>query len=167
MNDRRMVRRRPINHVRSGVLLVGSRRHLVKVVDLSPEGAFIATRAEAAPDAEMFLELLLPRRSRTVRLSCRLVWRSERFDAATGHPAGMAIRFENLDADTRRMVEEYAHAGFRLAELPPVTVRYSYMTLERSNIDNEELNQLGQEGWMLAAVHSLRRDVRLVFMRPI
>jgi Tfp pilus assembly protein PilZ len=140
MMDRRQARRRTINHVRSGVLMIGTRRHIVKIVDLSLEGAFIATRAEANPEDEMYLELLLPRRSRTLRVPCRLVWRSESFDAATGHPAGMAIRFEALDADTRRHIEDYARSGFRLS---------------------------GQEGWALAATLPSRRGLRLVLMRPV
>ena len=74
MADRRNTRRRTIPNVRSGVLTVGSRKHIVAVVDLSSEGAFLATRAEVSPEEEMTLELMLPRRSRVVRLPCRLVW---------------------------------------------------------------------------------------------
>ncbi|MBN2369539.1 MAG: PilZ domain-containing protein [Vicinamibacteria bacterium] len=166
MTDRRHTRRRTMSNVRSGVLSVGSRKHIVAVVDLSPEGAFLTTRAEVSAADEMTLELMLPRRSRVVRLPCRLVWRSERFDATTGHPAGIAVRFEPLDAETNRHIEEFARTGFRLSE-QPATSRYEYIIIERKDVDVDELNQLGREGWALVATPLSRRGMRLVLMRPL
>jgi hypothetical protein len=153
-------------NVRSGVLTVGSRKHIVAIVDLSLEGAFLATRAEVAAEEDMVLELMLPRRSRVVRLPCRLVWRSERFDATTGHPAGIAVRFEKLDAVTSRHVEDFARTGFRLSA-QPATARYEYIIIERRDVDVDELNQLGREGWALTATPLSRRGMRLVLMRPL
>ena len=79
----------------------------------------------------------------------------------------MALRFENIDTEMRRLVEDYARAGFRLSDLVPVTVRYTYRVVEQNDVDIDTLNQLGQEGWALAATLPTRRGVRLVFMRPV
>ncbi len=91
--DRRRARRRRLPFVRSAVLEVDGRSHIVALLDLSPEGAFLSTRLEVDPAQKMRLKLVLPRDGREVSMPCHLVRRSERFDAEAGRPAGLAIGF--------------------------------------------------------------------------
>ena len=105
MNDRRSTRRRNLPFVRSAVLEVGSRSHVVVVTDLSADGAFLSTRIALDPSESLRLRVILPRDGREVVIPCRLVWRSERFDPDTGRAAGIAVRFEELEGPARRLLD--------------------------------------------------------------
>lgn len=165
--DRRRARRRRLPYVRSAVLEVDGRDHIVALVDLSPEGAFLSTRVAADPEQKLRLRLVLPRDGREVVIACRLVWRSERFDAARGRPAGIAVAFVGLDAAVIRRVEEFAMEGFLPDPEPPPPSHYEYRSLDRPEVSVEELNHLGLDGWRLASVVPSPAGVRLILVRRL
>lgn len=166
MNERRRARRRRLPFVRSGVLVVEARSHIVAVLDLSPEGAFLSTRVDLPAGREVELRLVLPRAGGESRLPCTVVRRSERFDPASGQPAGLAVRFHGLDAGVIRRVEELAAEGFLPAPDPTPAEHFEYRVLERDALDEAELNRLGLDGWGLTAV--VRDGVyRLVLKRRL
>jgi hypothetical protein len=167
MNERRRARRRSIPFVRSAVLEADGRSHIVAVLDLGPDGAFLQTRTKAEPTQTLHLRIVLPRSGQEVRIPCQLVWRSERFDAATGRPAGLAVRFHGLDASVIRRVEEFALEGF-LPTLEPVpNAHYEYRVLDREQVDPEELNRLGFDGWRLASALPAPPGVKLILLREL
>ena len=167
MNDRRRGRRRSIPFVRSAVLEVGTRNHIVALTDLGPEGAFLSTRIPFDADLPLRLKLVLPRDGREVSIPCKVVWRSERFDAATGRPAGIAVRFLGLDASVIRRVEGFAMEGFLPASEPIPTEHFEYRILDQPSVSIEDLSRLGLDGWELAAALPSNGGVRLVFLRRL
>lgn len=167
MNERRRSRRRRMPFVRSGILEVGARSHIVAVTDLSAEGAFLSTRVEPEPRQAVVLRLVVPRDGRVVALPCRVVRHNPRFDAASGLPAGLAVRFKGLDADTARRIGEFAAEGFLPAPHPPPQEHFEYRVLDRPAVEAGELERLGLDGWQLAAALPSRNGVQLVLMRRL
>lgn len=164
LKERRRARRRSFPFVRSAVLEVGGRNHIVTVLDLSLEGAFVRTRVSVTPGQELRLKMVLPRDGREVVLPCRL---ARRADTGMGRPAGLAVRFEGLPAEAVRRIEEFAMEGFRPALQPAPHEHVEYRIVERPDLDAEELNRLGLDGWVLAAALPSPKGVRLVLMRRL
>jgi hypothetical protein len=167
VNDRRSARRRSLPFVRSAVLQVGDRDHVVVVTDLSADGAFLSTRIALDPSERLRLKVILPRDGREVVIPCRLVWRSERFDPDTGRAAGIAVRFGELDEAAQRLLDAYSREGPVPQADPAPADRFEYRVLERPVLDVEELNRLGLDGWELAAAWPDGNVVRLVLLRRI
>jgi hypothetical protein len=167
VNDRRRGRRRSIPFVRSAVLEAGGRNHIVALTDLGPEGAFLSTRIPLDASLTMRLKLVLPRDGREVSIPCKVVWRSERFDAATGRPAGVAVRFLGLDASIVRRVEEFSMEGFLPSAEPIPAEHFEYRIVDRPALNVDDLNRLGLDGWELAAALPADGGVRLVFLRRL
>lgn len=167
MNDRRRGRRRSIPFVRSAVLEVGGRNHIVALTDLGPEGAFLSTRIALDAGLPLRVKLVLPRDGREVSIPCKVVWRSDRFDAATGRPAGIAVRFLRMDASIVRRVEEFSMEGFLPSSEPIPTEHFEYRILERPALGGEDLNRMGLDGWELAAALPADGGVRLIFLRRL
>jgi hypothetical protein len=167
MNERRTTRRRRMPFVRSAILEVGGKSHIVAVTDLSAEGAFVAMRVPVDAKAPITLRLVVPRDGRVIGVSCQLVRQTERFDAETGRPAGLALRFKGLDAAAIRRIEEFAMEGFLPSVDPTPQEHFEYRTLERSAIDVNELNQLGLDGWRLAAALPHEKGSQLVLVRKL
>ena len=167
MNDRRSTRRRNLPFVRSAVLQVGERDHVVVVTDLSADGAFLSTRIALDPSDRLRLKVILPRDGREVVIPCRLVWRSERFDPDTGRAAGIAVRFEELEGPARRLLDAYSREGLVPQPDPAPADHFEYRVFERPRLDVEELNRLGMDGWELAAAWPDGDLVRLVLLRRI
>lgn len=165
--DRRRALRRSIPYVRSAVLEVDRDSHIVTVADLGPEGAFLATRLPVAPQQTLRLRMILPRDGHQVVIPCQLVWRSERFDPAAGRPAGLAVRFQGLDAGAVRRVEEFAAEGFLPSPKPAPREHFEYRVVERHDLDAAELNALGIDGWAVTAVVPSPSGVRIVLMRRL
>lgn len=138
--------------VRSAVLEVGGRSHVVALVDLGREGAFLSTRAIFRAGSPAVLKLVPPRQGQEVTIPCEIVRRTERLDTDTGRPGGVAVRFLELEVPTLKKIEEFAHQGFVPGPEPPPAERYEYRILERRELDVAELNLLGLDGWALAAV---------------
>jgi hypothetical protein len=167
MNERRQARRRTIPFVRSAVLEVDGRSHIVAVLDLGPDGAFLQTRTTVELSQTLHLRIVLPRSGQEVKIPCQLVWRSDRFDASTGRPAGLAVRFHGLDASVIRRVEEFALEGFLPMPEPVPGAHYEYRVLDRPQVDAEELNRLGLDGWRLASALPAPAGVQLILLRRL
>jgi len=165
VSERRRARRRRLPYVRSAVLEVEGRSHIVALADLSPEGAFLSTRLVVTTGQPLRLRIVLPRNGHEVTIPCRLVRRNERFDAASGRPAGLAVGFSGMDAAVVRKVEEFAMEGFLPDPEPPPTAHYEYRVLERPELDVDELNRLGIDGWRLACALPAPAGLRLVLLR--
>ena len=117
--ERRGSRRRRLAFVKSAVLEVGSRSHLVALADLAPEGAFLKGAVDQLENEDLKLRLMFPQDSRQVTIPCRLVRQEEAFDAASGRPAGVAVRFESVEPKVLRLLEEFAAEGGH--DVSPVT----------------------------------------------
>jgi hypothetical protein len=167
VNDRRRGRRRSIPFVRSAVLEAGGRNHIVALIDLGPDGAFLSTRIALDASLPMRLRLVLPRDGREVSIPCKVVWRSEKFEASTGRPAGIAVRFLGLDASIVRRVEEFSMEGFLPSADPIPTEHLEYRILEQPALNVEELNRMGLDGWELAAALPAEGGTRLIFLRRL
>jgi hypothetical protein len=167
VNDRRSTRRRNLPFIRSAVLEVGGRGHVVVVTDLSADGAFLSTRIAIDPSKSLRLKVILPRDGREVVIPCRLVWRSERFDPDTGRAAGIAVRFDELAGPARRLLDAYSREGLVPQADPAPADRFEYRVFERPSVDVEELNRLGLDGWEVAAAWPDEAVVRLILRRRI
>jgi hypothetical protein len=154
-------------YVRGGVLEVAGRTHVVAVTDLSPEGAFLQTKVAVEPGQAIKLRMVLPRDGHEVTLPCLVARRSERSDPGSGQPAGLAVRFKGLTAAAVRRVEEFAQEGFLPAVEPTPHEHVEYRVLERAEIAEAELNQLGLDGWELTAVLPAKAGIRLVLLRRL
>ena len=169
MNERRRSRRRSLPFVRSAVLEVGSESHIVILADLSTDGAFLTTHIpfDVGPGQPLRLRMVLPRDSRKAVLPCQLVWRSERYDAATGRPSGMAVRFLEVDADTHRRVDEFAVEGFRPSAAPTPADHYEHRIIERATVDILDLNRFGRDGWQLVTIVPSAHGFKLILVRRL
>ena len=167
MNERRTTRRRRMPFVRSAILDAGDTSHIVAVTDLSAEGAFVAMRAPVDPKASITLRLVVPRDGRVIGVACQVVRQTDRFDAASGRPAGLALRFKGLDGAAIRRIEEFAMEGFLPSVDPTPQEHLEYRTLERAAVDVAELNRLGLDGWRLAAALAHEKGVQLVLVRKL
>jgi hypothetical protein len=165
--ERRRSRRRRIPFVKSAVLEANGRSHIVALLDLGPEGAFVATRMACEPGQRLALRLVLPRHGGQERLPCRVVWRSDGLDGADPRPAGLAVRFMGLPAAVIRQVEEFSMEGFLPSPHPRPVEHYEYRLLERPQVDVDELNRLGRDGWRLASAVPRAESVQLVLSRRL
>ena len=169
MNERRRSKRRSLPFVRSAVLEVGSQSHIVILTDLSTEGAFLTTRVpfEIPKDTPLRLRMVIPRDSRKAVIPCELVWRNERYDAATGRPSGMAVRFLELGAEMYRRVEEFSREGFRPSAAPTPVEHYEHRILDRPTVDVVDLNRFGKDGWQLVTIVPAERGFKLILVRRL
>lgn len=167
MIERRSGRRRRLPFIRSAVLEVKDRSHVVAVADLGVDGAFLSTRSPLRPGAEAVLRLVPPGLGREVTIPCCVVRRNERFDPANGRPSGVAVRFGDLEASVLRRIEEFAREGFLPAIEPAPAEHYEYQVLDRAELAADELNRLGRDGWRLAAAVPRPHGVRIVLMRRL
>jgi hypothetical protein len=165
VTERRSGRRRRLPFIRSAVVEIKGRTHVVAVADLGTDGAFLCTRSPFRPGEEAVLKLVPPGLGREVSIPCCVVYRNERFDAATGRPSGIAVRFGKLDPEVSRRIEEFSREGFYPGSEAAPAQRYEYQVLERAEIAADELNRLGRDGWMLSGVVARAKGVQLVLMR--
>jgi hypothetical protein len=163
MSERRKSSRRKLSFLRSAILEANGASHLAVVGDLSPEGAFLRTRLWLEAGSTVTLRLVLPGAGRTVVLDAEVVWSGERFDPASGHPAGVAVRFRGITPEVRHEILEFCHGAARLSA--PARAPIEYRLLRRPALDPAELGELGRDGWVLAAVVPEPGALQLVFWR--
>jgi Tfp pilus assembly protein PilZ len=167
MTDRRKGRRRSLPFVRSAVLEVRGRSHIVVVQDLSAEGAFLSTRISMQDGERVRLRTVLPRDGREVTIPCQVVWTSEKLDAPSGRPAGVAVRFVGLDPAIQRRLSEFAEEGLVPGDEPTPAEHFEYRLLDWPELNLDELNQLGLDGWRLATAVSVPAGIRLILLRRL
>jgi Tfp pilus assembly protein PilZ len=164
LNDRRRSRRRRLPLLRSGVLEVDGRNHIISVSDIGPDGAFLTTRVPVSSGEHLVLKMILPRESRPVSLPCEVVWRSEA--GGRGNRSGIAVRFAGADEAVVRRVEEFAAESRATAESSSGD-RFEYRILDVPTVDEEELNRVGLDGWHLASAVPAGPGLRLVLCRRL
>jgi Tfp pilus assembly protein PilZ len=167
VSDRRKGRRRSLPYVRSAVLEMRGRSHIVAVQDLSAEGAFLSTRLAVEAGERVRLRTVLPRDGREVTIPCQVVWTSDKLDAPSGRPAGIAVRFVGLDPVVQRRLEEFAEEGLVPGNGDVAASRYEYRVLEWPDLNIDELNQLGLDGWRLTSTLPAPSGLRLVLVRRL
>jgi hypothetical protein len=166
-SERRRSRRRGIPFTRSGVLSVGERSHIVAVTDIGVDGAFLSGRVESQPGDPLTLRVVLPRDGREVSIACEVVWRNESYDETTGRPVGVAVRFREVDAEIARRIEEFTGAGFLPTTEPVPVDHFEYRVVERPEIDVDELNRMGLDGWEVTSVLPGATGLRIVLLRRL
>lgn len=84
------------------------RKSLVKAtsVDISGLGVFIKTEKPLEEGSHFNLKMLLPGQSEPLRLGCEVVWRRTRTGDAEAAPLGMGVKFIQMTAEDRRLLEE-------------------------------------------------------------
>ena len=167
MSDRRKTRRRNLPFVRSAVIEVRGRNHIVAVQDLSADGAFLSTRISMEDGERVRLRTVLPRDGREVTIPCQVVWTSEKLDAPSGRPAGVAVRFVGLDPTIQRRLAEFSEEGFAPGPEPAPAEHYEYRLLDQPEVTLDELNQLGLDGWKVTASLPAPAGVRLILLRRL
>jgi hypothetical protein len=165
--NRRRWRRRSLPFVRSAVLEVDERPHIVALTDIGLEGAFLSARVAIEPTSRMLLRLVIPGTSTEVELPCQLVWKTGDPDAARERPAGIAVRFKELPDAVKRRVASFARERLGPAPQPAPTERYEYRVAERTELRIDELNRLGLDGWLLTTTLPTKDGFLLVFARRL
>jgi Tfp pilus assembly protein PilZ len=165
LNERRRSQRRRLAFLRSGVLEVDGRSHIVSVTDIAPEGAFLTTRVPVTSGKQLVLKMILPRDSHPVSLPCQVVWRNEA--GGRGSRSGVAVRFEDLDEPVLRRVEEFAAETARTGSSSRQADQFEYRVMDVAGVDVAELNGVGVDGWQLASALPSGRGLRLVLCRRL
>ena len=77
------------------------------------------------------------------------------------------MRFVGLDASVSRRIEEFTREGFLPASEPTPAAHYEYRLLERRDVDLQELNRLGLDGWLLVTALPSGQGYKLVLQRRL
>ena len=79
------------------------RSHFVAVVDLSRGGALLESRSKFEPEPSFLLRFVLPGAYRVTQLQCQLIRTFQREERVMG----LAVRFEDVDAETARVIDDF------------------------------------------------------------
>ncbi|HVO09887.1 MAG TPA: PilZ domain-containing protein [Vicinamibacteria bacterium] len=107
---RRGAARRKLPLGRGARLIVNGRTHIVGLGDLSATGAYLITRTPASV-GEVYDVLITAPGLLDIRLHARVVRAVSSGDEGTGRPQGLAVQFQETDADTRVRLEAFVAAG--------------------------------------------------------
>ncbi|HEY7514066.1 MAG TPA: PilZ domain-containing protein [Vicinamibacteria bacterium] len=166
-DERREAPRRRLPFVRSGVLEIRGRNHIVSVADLSPQGALLGGRVSAEIGEAAVLHMVLPGAGRKEALPCRVARLVDSPQGAGGPASGLGVRFEGLETPlTADSVGYPPGAGpTRPEPAPTAGETWEYRVLDVEDLDERDLNRIGQDGWRLATAVSVPTGVRLVLLR--
>jgi PilZ domain len=161
VTERRQFPRRKLPFLRGAVLEADGKDHIVTVADLGPDGAFLVSRVPFGLAAQK-LTLMVPGETHPVEIPCELVWSNPTFEASSGRPAGIAVRFAGVSEATLGRLRAFASRS----EWDRRRDAFEYRLVDREP-SVEELDRLGSEGWLLAASLPASEGVRLVFVRRL
>ena len=74
--------------------------------DISRGGLFVATDDPPKPGTMVELDFLLPHSDETVTVLAEVRWRREEWDTEEGVAPGFGVKFQDLDPDERRQINE-------------------------------------------------------------
>jgi hypothetical protein len=87
--------------------MVGDRAHIVGVADLSTTGAYLTSRAPVAAGETHVLRLLILPSRVAVALRVEIIRVAASDHESLDHPRGVAVRFVDLDEETRRLLATF------------------------------------------------------------
>lgn len=94
--------------------MTASSSHIVGLVDLSEDGAYVASRAPVEPGQRITLKLLLTL-GVAVALPAEVVRVATRREGMDAYPPGIAIRFLEMEAGLRARLARFVEEGRRRA----------------------------------------------------
>jgi hypothetical protein len=105
--ERRKSSRRRLPFGRGALLDVDGRTHIVGVADVSVAGAYLSTRAPVAVGETHRLRILILPGHVELVLPAEVVRVSLSAHESNDHPRGVAVRFRELDEESRRRLEAF------------------------------------------------------------
>lgn len=166
MDERRRTSRRLLPTQRSAVVEIDGSTHLALLVDLAPDGAFLSTRLQLEPGTQIGLRVVVPGSGRPALIPSEVVWSSARFDPDSARPAGMAVRFRQVDDELKRRLTDFCdRAAAARTTARSAAPAVEYRLLEVAELRQSELDALGADGWSLSAAVPSAGGFRLVFQR--
>jgi len=109
--ERRRALRRKLPFGRGAVLEIGDKTHIVGLADVSVTGAYVTTRAPLSVGDTHVLRLLMVPERIEMAIRAEVVRVAQADHESTGHPRGAAMRFLEVDADTRERLQDFVARG--------------------------------------------------------
>ena len=109
--ERRRALRRKLPFGRGATLEIGDRTHIVGLADVSVTGAYVTTRAPLTVGDTHVLRLLMVPERIEMALQAKVVRVSQSEHESQDHLRGAAVRFLDVDADTRERLQDYVARG--------------------------------------------------------
>lgn len=112
--ERRRSRRRRLPFRRGAILESAVCDHLVAVMDLSVNGAYLATRASVFPGQTLSLKLMLVLGG-VLRLACEVVRVCPHRAGPDAYPPGVAVRFLDVPPAAQKRLGAFVGEGVQTA----------------------------------------------------
>lgn len=109
--ERRRALRRKLPFGRGAILEIGDRTHIVGLADVSVSGAYLTTRAPLSVGDEHVLRLLMVPERIEMALKAEVVRVAQADHESQDHPRGAAVRFLEVDSDTRERLQDFVARG--------------------------------------------------------
>jgi hypothetical protein len=109
--ERRRALRRKLPFGRGATLEIGNRTHIVGLADVSVTGAYVTTRAPLTVGDTHVLRLLMVPERIEMALQAEVVRVSQSEHESQDHLRGAAVRFLDVDADTRKRLQDFVARG--------------------------------------------------------
>ena len=110
-SERRRALRRKLPFGRGAILEIGDRTHIVGLADVSVTGAYLTTRAPLSVGEEHVLRLLMVPERIEMALRAEVVRVAQADHESQDHPRGAAVRFLEVDMDTRERLQDFVARG--------------------------------------------------------
>ncbi len=109
--EKRRALRRKLPFGRGAILEIGERAHVVGLADVSVTGAYVTTRAPlTVGDTHVLRLLIIPERIE-MALQAEVVRVAQSEHESQDHLRGAAVRFLEVDADTRERLQDFVARG--------------------------------------------------------
>jgi len=109
--ERRRALRRKLPFGRGAILEIGDRTHIVGLADVSVTGAYLTTRAPLTVGDTHVLRLLMVPERIEMALRAEVVRVAQADHESEDHPRGAAVRFLEMDADSRERLQDFVARG--------------------------------------------------------